>query len=213
MTMSSQRISDQVRVIRSRKFLSEVETENIKIVVSERLGMVQIENEEQPTEPFLERSMAIEAAPPEEEDKDIDKLGESLLSQHVIYEGIPLDDRPILSKIPYSFKSRLTVNRVNEALSRIIVDYPEMTVEAVCHWAYVAASVIIIELGLEKHGKKKDKNHTKLPRWQRRLQNKIASLRANIGVITSYIRNPVGAKQRAVSPKHSCSPNTKLVKT
>ncbi|CAH1405318.1 unnamed protein product [Nezara viridula] len=119
--------------------------------------MVQIENEEQPTEPFLERSMAIEAAPPEEEDKDIDKLVESLLSQHVIYEGIPLDVRPILSKIPYSFKSRLTVNRVNEALSRIIVDYPELTAEAVCHWAYVAASVIIIELGLEKQGKKKIK--------------------------------------------------------
>ncbi|CAH1394368.1 unnamed protein product [Nezara viridula] len=89
--------------------------------------------------------MAIEAAPPEEEDKDIDKLMESLLSQHVIYEGILLDVRPILSKIPHSFKSRLTVNRVNEALSRVIVDYPEMTVEAVCHWAYVAASVIIIE--------------------------------------------------------------------
>ncbi|CAH1394391.1 unnamed protein product [Nezara viridula] len=140
MAMSSQRISDQVRVICSRKFLSEVETENIKIMVSERLGMVQIENEEQPTEPLLERSMAIEAAPPEE-DKDIDKLMESLLSQHVIYERIPLDVRPILSKIHYSFKSRLTVNQVNEALSRVIVDYPEMTVEAVCHWAYVAASV------------------------------------------------------------------------
>ncbi|CAH1394205.1 unnamed protein product [Nezara viridula] len=71
--------------------------------------MVPTENEEQPTGPHLERSLAIEAAPPEEGDKDIDKLMKSLLSQHVIYEGIRLDVRPILSRIPYSFKSCLTV--------------------------------------------------------------------------------------------------------
>ncbi|CAH1394362.1 unnamed protein product [Nezara viridula] len=102
--------------------------------------------------------MAIEAAPPKEEDKDIDKLMESLLSQHVIYEGIPLDVRPILSKIPYSFKSRLTVNRVNEALSKVIVDYPEMTVEAV----FIGPMLQLVSLLLNLAWKNKEKRKIKI---------------------------------------------------
>ncbi|CAH1392530.1 unnamed protein product [Nezara viridula] len=101
MTISTKRLSGQVRVIRSRKFLTAVEMDNIKAIVSARLGIIAAENEELPTDAIelIERSLAIEAVS-SEEDKEVQKLILSLLSQHMLYEGIPHDVRPTLSRIP-----------------------------------------------------------------------------------------------------------------
>ncbi|CAH1392568.1 unnamed protein product [Nezara viridula] len=75
---------DQVRVIRSRKFLTAVEMDNIKAIVSERQGIIAAENEERPTDviELIERSLAMAAvSSEEEEDKGVQKLILSLISQ------------------------------------------------------------------------------------------------------------------------------------
>ncbi|CAH1393944.1 unnamed protein product [Nezara viridula] len=121
-----------------------------------------------------------------------------LLREHIMYEGIPLDSRPSIPKVPYSKRTLFAVNTVNE----ILAEHMSMgiTLEEICHWIYVGARTVSMELVVssysnmsvnnEMHYLKKNMNETNSSKnWSKKKCMKLATDVSIKDVISNVSRN------------------------
>lgn len=114
----------------------------------------------------------------------------SLLTEHLKFQGIPLDSRPNIPKVPYSKTTLQTVLSIDNLLQEYVTT--ESDLDEIRHWIYVAARTTAKLLGITKEDKEKNvsvfKNYD--PPWRRRLEHKIGDLRRKIGVLNNYLNSP-----------------------
>uniref|UniRef100_H3AWP0 Reverse transcriptase domain-containing protein n=1 Tax=Latimeria chalumnae TaxID=7897 RepID=H3AWP0_LATCH len=116
------------------------------------------------------------------------------------YGGIPLNRRPLILKIPYNRKSQETVAIANEVL---VEHLPQSeSLEDTCHLVYTAAIAVGTVLGMNiecpmTNGEiqLRDKQE-RVPAWRRRIGDNINRLRAEIGILVNFLKDPKNTSKK-----------------
>ncbi|XP_022188744.2 uncharacterized protein LOC111047324 [Nilaparvata lugens] len=183
--LTAQRIADQVRVIKQRRFLTEEELACIREEVHNQLfGTADneaLENEEAAharEEAEIERDTLLldggagtalvseervnragTALVSEERDNNLESKIENVLLENVFkYKEVAVECRPMLKKVPYNRKTLLTVEAVNKTLAKHINEIN--SIADVTDWIYCGALTVFQELGMKISFRKARKGNT-----------------------------------------------------
>lgn len=181
----SQQLSDQVRSIIRRKVLSEAEIEQLKQDAgdhnSEDNNEHRMVHQERSTE-IRRRSTIFEIQPTDVPNEIRNALSENMFE----YAGVPFRERPSLPKLRYSRVAKDAVTQTNRAIEEHLTNCANL--EETCHLVYCAALTVLELMGIRIKQAKREPNQQKSdPPWEKRLQNRIKTLRKGIGRITSYL--------------------------
>lgn len=178
------RLSTQVRSILKRNVFSDIEIEQIKQNVrntsKDCTDMIN---------PCLPETTRIDVTDEKDENISIDQIKKNYDMYRNKYDQVLARNRPSIPKIPYNIKSKKIVEIVNENMeqefqkSKSLIDTHSMI--------YCAALTVCTMLNIVINEKKSSHTVTwkkQEPPWKMRLENKIKSIRKNIGIIDQYYR-------------------------
>ncbi|CAH1394376.1 unnamed protein product [Nezara viridula] len=70
----------------------------------------------------------------------------SFIREHLKFQGIPLEYRPVIPKVTYSKSTLQTVLAVDILLQEYITT--DSDIDEIRHWIYIAARTVVKQLGL-----------------------------------------------------------------
>lgn len=189
-----QQLTDQVRSVVRRQALSEAELHRLREEIEGRnQENVQQQADALPTRHIQEqRRSRISLANRITVEVSVEQVSNAYVSNDIKFRGMPMSDRPAISKISYNSRTKATVQCMNSILSEHITD--EEDLESLCHKIYCAAVTVCEQTGLiiktTSPGNKINEN----PPWKKRLENKIGEFRKTIGILQSYLNQPPTGK-------------------
>lgn len=113
--------------------------------------------------------------------------------------------RPMIPKLQINKHTIRTVNIVNELIDRHLQTKEHINLEELHETIYCAASTVT-KIHIKKENKSNIHNNNSsrrptIPQWERRITNKIAILRKDIGQLTQYLAGKLSLnKQRRLNP-------------
>lgn len=209
--VSEQRLIDQKRVILKNNRLTPQEIQEIKEEIAEELGyeketdkhqkesMMETKTQEGPPLPETKHntmkeqpnkinSQQIETTTNNQVQDDLkQKLREEMETNLTIWRNSDPTMRNILPRLHFKRDTHKLINTMNaEIITRYMDD--SKSLEDIHVIIYAAAAAVLTCNGQKnvKHQSQKS-NQTFMPRWQRRIENNISKLRADIGRLTQYI--------------------------
>lgn len=178
-----QNILDQRRQLFIKQRLPVHETQRIRREVAEELGMIAVEQEDDP--PGEQQ--------PQQEDMTTDNeqrvVCRNLQKNIILYAGTDPLRRPKIPRLKTRKDTNKTLARVNEALDMNIKNCNEITS---LHDHIYAAAITTLELHNQKlitSESNNDRRRTETPPWETRLIRKIDSARKEIGILTQHLSN------------------------
>ena len=119
----------------------------------------------------------------EENEKQIYEARKDIIRFYSQIDGTSLSDRENLPKLPFNSKTNKKVKIYNAALKRILDDYPAFDLLSLNDLTYATAKAATTNIGVKIKKGNRSKHHNQPPKWKRKLQKEIDSLRAEISIL------------------------------
>ncbi|CAG9760133.1 unnamed protein product [Ceutorhynchus assimilis] len=184
--LPAQRLADQVRSILRRKALSEAELDELKN--DWRRESIRRSVRRSNVAPQAEANEEILKEQNQVFSEDLTEIQDLLKEIDLKFRGIPIQDRPALPKLTLNQEILTMVTKVNKALDEAILSE---TLLDICHAVYCAAHAVCSTYSAKLRNKKPQNKVTteNIPPWQRRIENKINTIRGQVGILHTYLNS------------------------
>ena len=127
----------------------------------------------------------------------ITEARDNIIREYSVVNSLNFVDRENLPKLQFNYKNTNRVRIYDFALKRILneIDQSELDIHSLNDLIYATAKAATASVGVKIKKPSKKRNHHKAPKWKRKLQNEIDTLRAEISILDELSRG-VSVKTR-----------------